>query len=154
MRGVGRETGDALDGCLQASEHFVPCLGEPLQLVTGPADREAVREVLDTDLHGGARQLVDGRERPAADPVAAAERDGDHEGDGDQQQRAKLRQHPIDVGEAGGGLDFENPALHGDALGIGAVAPAERGRAREQIGPGIVADAEKCASGRRAGVLL
>lgn len=74
-------------------EHFVPGLGHPLELVTGSRHAETLREVLNADGFGDAGDLVHGRERSPADPVATEAGRREDTGDHQQEEIPKSAHH-------------------------------------------------------------
>ncbi len=90
VRRVRRETDDVVHGRLQPGEHVVERRRQPPKLVVGRRQLEAPVEPFDRDRLDGVGHLRDGRQRAAADPVAAHAREHQDRGPQPDQQTMKL----------------------------------------------------------------
>ena len=94
VSGVRREAPHRPEGALEAAEHLVERVGQPIQLVTRPAELEAAAQILGRDAPGGARHPVDRlerlarHERPPRRGEPQAEGNQNHEGLQVSRQRA------------------------------------------------------------------
>ena len=79
VRGVGGEPLLFGDVCLEPREEAVDGVGEILQLVAGPREREALVQVALGDLPGGRRHRPQRAQDPARDQPAERDRDHGHD---------------------------------------------------------------------------
>ena len=77
--GVGGESLLFGDVCLEPREEAVDGVGEILQLVAGPGEREALVQVALGDLPGGRRHRPQRAQDPARDQPAERDRDDGHD---------------------------------------------------------------------------
>jgi hypothetical protein len=105
VRRVDGEAPHVGEGGLEPREHRVERLGQVIELVGRPAERQPPREVLGADPPGRPRHRFHRTERGAGEPGAADQREPEPQRHHDGQGLHVAGERPVDVGEGGADLD-------------------------------------------------
>jgi hypothetical protein len=105
VRGVHGKPPDVREGRLEPGEHRVQGLGQVIQLVGRPAERQALGQVLRADPSRRARHRLHRPERGAGEPGAPDQRQPEAQRHHDRERLHIAGQRPIDVGEGRADLD-------------------------------------------------
>src|SRR5262249_52933961 len=86
VRGIGCELRDPFERCLKAIHHLIECFNEPLKFVASFEVCQPPGQTVFTNRSGGARDRVDGCERPSAHPISAETRGNENKRYGQEQK--------------------------------------------------------------------
>ena len=113
MGGVGDEVSLRLERSVEPPEQVIEGVAEPLELVVGAVEGEALSQAGGRDSAGGGGDGPDGPQHPAGDQPAGQEGEHGHDGQSD----SRVDQQLVRVRGALGGLDGPGLGHLVDGLG-------------------------------------